>query len=234
METQRLKSRHTYSYNKFFSPYSFKYGHIERIVDWILKESDATPPLRMLDVGVDDKAYYPALQKLGTLVTLDPFPESGADVIADICDCDIRENSFDAAFLFYILEHLKDPVSALISCKRIVRPGGYVAGIVPQYWHTHGYPSDYWRFTQFGITHLLENCGLKPQLVWPLGGPFLIAFHAIEIALRLRRANNPLKVLAYNTLGKLMNTLDYKLTGHGEKEGQSDCVAWSFIAYNKK
>jgi SAM-dependent methyltransferase len=234
METQRLKSHHTYSYNKFFSPYSFKYGHIGRIVDWILKEADCTPPLRILDVGVDDKAYYPALQKLGTLVTLDPLPESGADVIADICDCDIRENSFDAAFLFYILEHLKDPVSALVSCKRIVRPGGYVAGIVPQYWHTHGYPSDYWRFTQFGIIHLLENCGLQPQLVWPLGGPFLIAFHAIEIALRLRRANNPLKVLAYNALGRLMNTLDDKLTGHGEKEGQSDCVAWSFIARNEK
>ena len=233
MEEGKMKKEKK-SKEKFFSPYSFKYGHIERIVDWIQNKSNCTLPLRILDVGVDDKAYYPTLQKLGTLITLDPLVGSGADVIADICDCDIKENSFDVTFLFYILEHLKDPISALASCKRIVRPDGYVAGIVPQYWHTHGYPSDYWRFTKFGITHLLENCGLKPQLVWPLGGPFLIAFHAIEIALRLRRTNNLLKVLTYNGLGRLMNTLDHKLTNHGEKEGQSDCVAWSFIALNEK
>ena len=214
----------------FFMPYSFKYGHIGRIVDLILSRSKGDLPLRVLDVGVDDRSYYPTLQTLGTLTTLDPVLESGADIAADICDCDIPDNSYDVVFLFYVLEHLSDPSLALASCKRIVRPGGFVAGIVPQYWHTHGYPSDYWRFTKSGITHLVQSCGLRIFSAWPTGGPFLVAFHALEIAMRLKRKGGIFCTLLYNTMGRVLNALDHTLTSHGEKEGQDDCVAWCFIS----
>jgi SAM-dependent methyltransferase len=48
---------------------------------------------------------------------------------ADIFNLPFKEQSFDHAFVCFVLEHLRDPVSALVCLKRMLKPGGSVTAI---------------------------------------------------------------------------------------------------------
>lgn len=48
---------------------------------------------------------------------------------ADIFNLPFREQSFDHVFVCFVLEHLRDPVGALVRFKRLLKPGGSVTAI---------------------------------------------------------------------------------------------------------
>lgn len=90
-----------------------------------------------------------AFASLGTLRGVDPEPRA-----VEACrkrglsrvDCAAAESlpfpdgSFDAAFLFDVIEHLEDDHAALHEAARVVRPGGSLVLTVPAYmwlWSSH-------------------------------------------------------------------------------------------------
>lgn len=89
--------------------------------------------------------------------------------------------SFDAVCLFEVLEHLYNPFDAMRECARVLRPGGCLLLTVPQYWHVHGWPSDYFRYTLHGLNHLCRTAGLQVEKYWPMGGPFLLLESVAEL-----------------------------------------------------
>ncbi|MGH1398892.1 MAG: class I SAM-dependent methyltransferase [Alphaproteobacteria bacterium] len=92
------------------------------------------------------------------ITQIDIDPARNPDIVGDICDLKtIKDDSIDAAFVMEVLEHVKDPFAAMKELKRIVKPGGQLILSTPFIFPIHDAPHDYFRYTKFGLQHLLKN-----------------------------------------------------------------------------
>jgi SAM-dependent methyltransferase len=94
------------------------------------------------------------------------------DAIADLCALPFRDAAFAAAVNIVTLEHIRDPALALREIARTLQPGARLFLAIPQDWEVHQAPHDYFRYTRYGIRHLLEQAGLRPLRIDPAGGYF--------------------------------------------------------------
>lgn len=94
-----------------------------------------------------------------------------ADVIADLnLPLPLHDGIADTVVSLSVLEHLKEPAVMLAEAFRILRPTGLLVLQVPFMWHVHEAPHDYFRFTRYGLTHLLEKAGFQEIRVHALSG----------------------------------------------------------------
>jgi SAM-dependent methyltransferase len=86
----------------------------------------------------------------------------GIDVFADIQQrLPLRDATADAVVSFQVMEHLSEPGNFIVECNRILKPGGRIVITVPFMWYVHEAPHDYFRFTRYGLEHLLEKRGFE-------------------------------------------------------------------------
>lgn len=95
---------------------------------------------------------------IGACLSIDVDPKRNPDVVADICHLGSRfaDNSYDAVFMIEVLEHVHTPTKAIAEVHRVLKPGGICVMSVPYIFEIHDIPNDYWRFTEFGLRHLLK------------------------------------------------------------------------------
>ncbi|MEQ8459918.1 MAG: class I SAM-dependent methyltransferase [Sandaracinaceae bacterium] len=65
----------------------------------------------------------------------------------------------DTVVSFQVLEHIANPTLLLSEAHRILKPGGALHVTVPFMWHIHEAPHDYFRYTEYGLRHILEGAG---------------------------------------------------------------------------
>jgi len=107
-----------------------------------------------VDLAVGDMTWdYSQLSAFNTLEQLS-FPD----------------NTFDAVICVQVLEHLAEPAAVLAELQRVLRPGGCLLLIAPQSWHEHQIPHDFFRYTSYGLRHLLDRTGLEVETMRALGG----------------------------------------------------------------
>lgn len=128
---------------------------------------------------------YTILERVGWDGERLPFDKYLFGDITESSTSFIPDNaSFDLIGCFEVLEHLTDPRQAFINMAELLKPGGYLILSTPQYWHIHGWPNDYFRYTSSGLRLLAKNAGLKEVALWPMGGPCLMIWTAIELNFR--------------------------------------------------
>ena len=144
-----------------------------------------------VDLAVGDAAWnYSGLSALNTLERLS-FPDGVFDVV--VCT--------------QVLEHVAEPERVLCELQRVLRPGGRLLLSAPQRWHEHQTPHDFFRYTSYGLEHLLDKAGLVVEEMTPLGGYFWFlgfqlrlftywAFSRNTWSRRLGRLALPLKALS--------------------------------------
>ncbi len=135
--------------------------HVRRFADYLHRTYPG--PIDLLDIGGGTGPYKERLARPGdtyAIVELDPDSsivvknrERNVYVIGNAHRLPFQPASFDVLCLFEVLEHLYDPLEAMRNCARVLRPGGCLLLTVPQYWHVHGWPSDYYRYTIHGLRH---------------------------------------------------------------------------------
>lgn len=81
----------------------------------------------------------------------------------------IGPDTFDVVLLIQVLEHLANPLTVMRQLNRVLKKNGLIFIAVPLGQSLHQIPHDYYRFTPFGLRHiLLENgfsiVSLRPQL----------------------------------------------------------------------
>jgi SAM-dependent methyltransferase len=96
-----------------------------------------------------------------------------AEIIANLNGpLPIEDQAADSVLSLSVLEHLREPQVMLGEAWRILKPGGSLVLQVPWQWKIHEAPHDYYRYTPFGLQHLLEQAGFAEIEVSPQAGFF--------------------------------------------------------------
>jgi SAM-dependent methyltransferase len=143
---------------------------------------------RALDIG-SGNSRVDLLVGDGTSVIRFDYPETNRryrlvpDVFGDARRLPFVSGSFDAVFLFEVLEHLPDEHDVLSEVRRVLRPGGRLLISVPFLYPLHDRPHDHRRYTIYGLRSLLAQHGFAPQQEMQLGNSFLVAIQFANLAL---------------------------------------------------
>jgi SAM-dependent methyltransferase len=126
---------------------------------------------RVLDVGCGLQPYRSLLDSSVEYVGLDrDGPLSRPTVVGTAENIPFDADAFDAVLSTQVLEHVREPETALREAVRVLRRGGTIVLTVPGVWPAHEVPHDYWRFTRHGLLAMLERVGIASASVQPLGG----------------------------------------------------------------
>jgi SAM-dependent methyltransferase len=89
-------------------------------------------------------------------VSFDIDEARGPDIVGDICTYDFDSTRFDVVVMSEVLEHLHSPQDGLKNIHNILCPGGKLILTTPFILPMHDRPYDYFRFTRYGLAHLLH------------------------------------------------------------------------------
>lgn len=126
----------------------------------------------VLDVGCGTQPYRQYLPPQTTYVGLEADDRLSPDVVGDVLALPIRSGVADSAMCTMVLEHVSEPGAALVEINRALRPGGRLYVTIPQSWGLHYQPYDFYRYTPYGIAHLLEKNGFRVDRTEQMGGLF--------------------------------------------------------------
>jgi len=110
---------------------------------------------RILDVGGGSgpyKKYFP------NRVGFDVEPGPGVEYVGDAHKLSLfKDGEFSHVLSTEVLEHLQDPQLAINEMHRVLKDGGKLILTTRFVFPIHNAPGDYFRFTKYGLEHLLRN-----------------------------------------------------------------------------
>lgn len=109
---------------------------------------------RTLDIGAQNgpyAAWFP------NRIALDIRRGLGVQVLSDAQAIGLTGGVFDVVLCTEVLEHLPEPQRAIDEMFRVLRPGGTLLLTTRFLFPIHDAPHDYFRFTKYGLRHLLRN-----------------------------------------------------------------------------
>jgi hypothetical protein len=96
----------------------------------------------------------------GAWTGLDMQPGHGVDVVADIHSLpESWAGRYSSVLCSEVLEHVARPWIALPKLREVIKPGGWIIVTTLTSFPIHGFPDDYYRYTQSGLKLLLEDAG---------------------------------------------------------------------------
>lgn len=112
---------------------------------------------KTLDIGSGNKPYVHLFPNISTVDNKER-PGTKLDFIGDAHDLSmIPSGSFEVILLTEVLEHLHSPHLAIAEFKRILKPGGLLLLTTRFVYPLHEVPVDYYRYTKYGLRHLLRE-----------------------------------------------------------------------------
>jgi SAM-dependent methyltransferase len=94
-----------------------------------------------------------------TYQVMDPVETYHPDIVGDLMQAPLANDSYDGVICLAVLEHIPRAWEAAAELHRILKPGGLLLGYVPflsPYHAMPGYYGDYVRFTDDGIRALFQ------------------------------------------------------------------------------
>lgn len=109
---------------------------------------------RTLDLGAQTGPYAAHFPRR---VALDLHPGPGVHVVGDAQALGFADASFDVVLCTEMLEHVPEPQRAIDEMRRVLRPGGLLLLTTRFLFPIHDAPHDYFRYTKYGLRHLLRR-----------------------------------------------------------------------------
>ena len=125
--------------------------------------------------------------------TFDYDASTGADTVGDIHKMPIEDGYCDAIICSSVLEHVRDPLTAMSELRRILKPGGHIFLYVPSIYPYHarkGHYPDYWRFFDDTMRELFS--GFSVVEIEKRGGYFFALSFFVPMQHKIRWLLNPL------------------------------------------
>lgn len=133
----------------------------------------------VLEVGskmTDARAWWMNNRDLaqGQWTGIDMQDGAGVDLVADIHNLPKEWiGRFSGVLCSEVLEHVARPWKALPELRKVIRPGGWVIITTLFAFPEHGFPDDFYRYTQSGLRLLLEDAGFNNINTEYAGGIYL-------------------------------------------------------------
>lgn len=155
----------------------------------------------VLDFGCGEMPYRDYILKHASTYRGVDWPgtkhELRAEVFADLNkSIPLADEIADTIVSFSVLEHLYNPLGMLNEANRILKTGGHLVLSVPWQWQVHEAPHDYYRYSPYGLRHLLSQADFSVVSISPTGGAFsTLALKASYLLARLARGPRPVRLL---------------------------------------
>lgn len=208
---------------KMLDPDSFR---IKRFVKSAIQATTAGD--RILDAGAGECRNRELIENQ-TYIALDAacgdqsWNYSGLDAIANLEKVPFKPNSFDLVICTQVLEHVREPQIVLNEFFRITKEGGSICISAPQGWGVHQAPYDFFRYTHFGLRHLLEKAGFEMISITPSCGYYGYLANRLTVLPKtlfwqikrswLRLLLSPFELLSYGVfvllLPIILNSIDF-------------------------
>jgi SAM-dependent methyltransferase len=164
----------------------------EYLARFAQRAADSLPVgARVLDAGAGDSPYKNiftrARYESTDLCTVEK-KYGRLSFISDIEKLPIRENCYDLVFCSQTLEHVTEPQLVIDELWRVLKPGGKLWLTAPFFFAEHEVPYDFFRYTQYGLLHLVQGSGFSIESIEWLEGYFG------TLAYQLREATKALPV----------------------------------------
>jgi SAM-dependent methyltransferase len=125
----------------------------------------------VLDFGAGKgKQKALALKHGKTYTSLDIEPHPSVDIVGDVLNPPIPDNSYDTIISTQVMEHVRKPWIMAQQIERILKPGGISIVTAPFITPFHADPHDYFRYTEMGMKSLFEDVGMEILLCTKHGG----------------------------------------------------------------
>lgn len=135
---------------------------------------------RVLDAGAGEQPYKPLFAHCDYESA--DFEGSPRYYVKPTYSCDlaaipVEDARYDAVLINQVMEHLPEPLKVLRELKRVLRPGGTMICTAPLFFEEHEMPYDFYRYTQSGWRHLMQEAGLDVlELRWMEGYVSTVAY----------------------------------------------------------
>lgn len=107
-----------------------------------------------LDIGAQNGPYAASFPRR---IALDIRRGAGVQILGDAQALGIAGRVFDVVLCTEVLEHLPEPQQAIDEMFRVLKPGGTLLLTTRFLFPIHDAPHDYFRFTKYGLRHLLRR-----------------------------------------------------------------------------
>lgn len=91
------------------------------------------------------------------VINLEIEPMPNVDLVGDGHKLPFKDEIFDAVILEAVLEHVREPKIVISEVYRILRPDGWICVAIPFMQGYHASPSDYQRYTVWGLENILSD-----------------------------------------------------------------------------
>jgi SAM-dependent methyltransferase len=146
----------------FVNPYYIARRGLYRSIAELAKELSGDS---LLDLGCGSKPYRELFtHSIYTGLELDTEQNRAAghaELFYDGHSFPFKAAEYDNVLCNQVLEHVFNPEEFLAEIFRVLKPGGQLLLTVPFVWDEHEQPSDYARYSSFGLQHLLKGAGFE-------------------------------------------------------------------------
>lgn len=136
----------------------------------------------VLDAGAGDGHWRGNLKKDIRYISMDmgvgdaTVDYSSNEIKGDLRNIPLENNSIDRIICIQVLEHLPEPWIVLKEFNRVLKPGGIIFLSLPHGVPIHQEPYDFYRYTKYGITYLLNQASFEIKFLIPqLGDSYKMA-----------------------------------------------------------
>lgn len=163
----------------------------------------------VLDVGCGSQRYRKLLPSETNYIGLEFNLGLHPHICGSALYLPFKSEAFESVLSIEVLEHLPEPERALTEIARILKPEGKLILTTPMTWYLHYEPSDYYRFTNYGLTYLLNKAGFRVLKIERTGGlSAIILLYLVEKVFRLSYAmTSPLRWLSGTDRGRWRTAL---------------------------
>lgn len=156
---------------------------------------------RVLDVGAGSEPYRCYLRQGVAYVSVDTDTSYCPDVVGSALQLGFVPGTFDSVICTEVLEHVPEPLRALLEINKALKQGGHLYLTAPMTWGLHYEPFDYFRFTKYGLEYLLQESDFDIVESVKIGGLFIAMLARLEDVVMnlLYRLSFPLKIIMKNS-----------------------------------
>jgi len=187
----------------------------------------------LVDIGCGEKPYRTLSKgRVTAHIGLDHpgslHSKQQVDIFGTAYETGVADNSVDTVLCTFVMEHLECPQDAMNEMHRILKPGGHVVLSVPLFWHLHEEPRDFYRYTEYGLAHLVTTAGFEIVEIKPLAG-FVVTFSQELVYFLNYLHRGPLRYLV-----RVVQTVIQALALWLNRWDRSSGFAWAYLAVAKK